>query len=72
MPEWSSDVNDVTVRIDFDKCYGAGECVSVCPVGTYELNDDNKAEATNVEECIQCGACEGVCPADAIWHSVWS
>jgi NAD-dependent dihydropyrimidine dehydrogenase PreA subunit len=72
MPEWSSDENDVTVKIDHDVCNGAAECTDVCPVGVYELNDDGKAEAVNVAECIQCGACEGACPVDAIWHSVWS
>jgi NAD-dependent dihydropyrimidine dehydrogenase PreA subunit len=72
MPEWRSDDNDVTIRIDHDKCSGAEECVEVCPAGVYELGDDGKAVAENVGECIECGACEGVCPEDAIWHSVWS
>lgn len=72
MPEWSSDVNGVTVKIDHEKCYGAEECVQVCPVGVYEMNDDAKATAANVEECIECAACAEVCPAEAIWHSVWS
>ncbi len=72
MPEWHSDVNDVTLRIDFDKCNGAEECTQICPVGVYEMNDDGKAEARNVEDCIECSACQDVCPVAAIWHSVWS
>ena len=72
MAEWSSDVNDVTIKIDEDKCYGAENCIETCPAGVYELNEAGKAVAEKVEECIQCAACEGVCPAEAIWHSVWS
>ena len=72
MPEWSSDVNDVTIKIDHDKCYGAEECVGVCPASVYEVTDDGKAIAERVEECIECAACEDICPAGAIWHSVWS
>lgn len=66
--EWHSDDNDVTIKIDHDKCVGAAECVDVCPTGVYELVD-GKAVAENVAECIECCACEGVCPEDAIWHS---
>ena len=72
MPEWHSGENDVTIKIDHVKCYGAEECVNVCPAEVYEINDDGTAVAEKVEECIECGACEGVCPAEAIWHSVWS
>ncbi len=72
MPEWHSDENDVTIKIDHEKCYGAEECVNICPAEVYQMNDDGKAVAEKVEDCIECGACEGVCPAEAIWHSVWS
>jgi NAD-dependent dihydropyrimidine dehydrogenase PreA subunit len=71
MPEWHSDVNDVTIKIDHEKCYGAEECVNVCPAEVYALNDDGKAIAENVEECIECLACDGVCPVEAILHSSW-
>lgn len=56
-------------------------CVEVCPVDCiYEVNDDGvsvhgvKAPAgkeqilyIHPEECIDCGACEPVCPVDAIF-----
>jgi NAD-dependent dihydropyrimidine dehydrogenase PreA subunit len=71
MPDWHSNENDVTIKIDHEKCYGAKECVNVCPAEVYELNDDGKAVAENVEECIECLACDGVCPAEAISHSSW-
>ena len=57
-------------------------CVEVCPVDCiYEVDDDTGVSAHGVqapedkakilyihpEECIDCGACEPVCPVDAIF-----
>jgi ferredoxin len=55
-------------------------CVDVCPVDCiYEIDDDGKSVHEvqadpgrekmlyiHPEECIDCGACEPVCPVDAI------
>jgi NAD-dependent dihydropyrimidine dehydrogenase PreA subunit len=55
-------------------------CVDVCPVDCiYEIDDDGKSVHgvqadpgrekmlyIHPEECIDCGACEPVCPVDAI------
>ena len=68
--EWHGDENDVTIKIDHDRCVGAEECVNVCPAGVYVMVD-GKANAQNVADCIECGAGQGVCPEDAIWHSVY-
>jgi len=43
---------DMKITIDYDKCTGAGECVTACPVEIFELVD-GKAIAKNVGECIQ-------------------
>jgi NAD-dependent dihydropyrimidine dehydrogenase PreA subunit len=59
---------DIIITIDNDKCTGAGECVSACPVDIFELKD-GKAICKNVEECIGCCACVSACPNDAIEHS---
>ena len=72
MPEWYGEVNEVTIKIDHDKCIGAEECVQVCPASVYEINDDGKAVADKVDDCIECASCADVCPPEAIWHSVWS
>ena len=53
------------VTVDTDKCTGDGECVDVCPVEVYELQD-GKAVAVNEDECIGCQSCVGVCPSDAL------
>ncbi len=54
-----------TITIDTDKCTGDGECVDVCPVEVYELQD-GKAVAVNEDECLGCESCVEVCESDAI------
>ena len=43
-------------------------CVSVCPVDCIHYDDgiDRKLHI-NPDECIDCGACEAVCPVSAIF-----
>jgi NAD-dependent dihydropyrimidine dehydrogenase PreA subunit len=52
-------------EVDEEKCVGCGECVDVCPVDVYELQND-KAVPVNAEECIGCESCIEVCEQDAI------
>ncbi len=59
---------DIVIKIDYDKCKGHAECKEACPAGVYELVD-GKAQATNVQDCIECCACVSVCPEGAIEHS---
>ena len=51
--------------VDVDKCTGCGECVDVCPVEVFELQD-GKAIAVSAEECLGCESCVEVCPIEAI------
>lgn len=53
------------ITVDVEKCTGDGECVDVCPVEVFELQD-GKAVAVNEEECLGCESCVEVCEADAI------
>ncbi len=53
------------VAVDTDKCTGDGECVDVCPVEVYELQD-GKAVPVNAEECLGCESCVEVCESGAI------
>ena len=50
---------------DADKCVGCGECVDVCPVEVYELND-GKSVPAHEDECLGCESCVEVCEANAI------
>ena len=53
------------VAVDHDKCTGCGECVDVCPVEVYEMQDGKSAPA-NEEECLGCESCVEVCESNAI------
>lgn len=59
---------DIKIAIDYEKCNGAGECVTACPVEIFEVSGD-RAVAKDVGECIECCACVSVCPNNAIEHS---
>ena len=53
------------VSVDADKCVGCGECVDVCPVEVYELND-GKSVPAHEDEYLGCESCVEVCEANAI------
>ena len=50
--------------VDTEKCVGDGNCVDVCPVGIYELQD-NKAVVVNGDEWLGCESCIEVCETGA-------
>ncbi|GGJ12204.1 4Fe-4S ferredoxin [Alicyclobacillus cellulosilyticus] len=49
-------------------CIGekAAECVEACPVDA--IHDAGETYLINPDVCIDCGACEPVCPVAAIYH----
>ena len=53
------------VIVDKEKCEGCEECVEVCPVDVYEMQD-GKSNSTNPDECLGCESCVEVCPVSAI------
>jgi len=53
------------IEVDQEKCIGCGECVDVCPVDVYEMQDE-KSVPVNAEECIGCESCVEVCEQEAI------
>ena len=53
------------VVVDMEKCEGCEECIEVCPVDVYELQDD-KSVPVNAEECLGCESCIEVCEHEAI------
>ena len=53
------------VEVDGDKCEGCEECVEVCPVDVYEMQD-GKSVPVNAEECLGCESCVEVCESEAI------
>lgn len=53
------------INVDPEKCIGCGECVDICPVAVYELQDE-KSVPVNAEECTGCESCVEICEEDAI------
>jgi len=53
------------VTVDEEKCIGCGECVDVCPVEVYEMQD-GKSVPVNADECLGCESCVEVCDQDSI------
>ena len=45
----------MSYKIDFDadKCIGCGQCVDICPVSVWEMQD-GKSNPVNAEECLGC------------------
>ncbi len=56
----------VNITVDKEKCSGCGECISVCPSGVYDFDDEGKSEPVNADECSECCSCVEVCPEGAI------
>jgi NAD-dependent dihydropyrimidine dehydrogenase PreA subunit len=52
-----------------EPCIGVKDasCVEVCPVDCIHSDDDKPMFYINPDECIDCGACEPVCPVSAIF-----
>ena len=52
-----------------EPCLGVKDkaCVEVCPVDCIHGTEDDKQLFINPDECIDCGACEPVCPVNAIF-----
>lgn len=51
-------------------CIGVKDasCVEVCPVDCIHAGEEDEQFFINPEECIDCGACEPICPVNAIFE----
>jgi NAD-dependent dihydropyrimidine dehydrogenase PreA subunit len=52
-------------EVNVEKCIGSGDCVEICPVDVYEIQDE-KSVPVNADECVGCESCTEVCEHDAI------
>jgi NAD-dependent dihydropyrimidine dehydrogenase PreA subunit len=57
--------NVVTLELDPGKCAGCGMCLIVCPHDVFVMNN-GKARIKNRDFCMECGACMGNCPTNAL------
>lgn len=53
-----------------EPCVGVKDasCVDVCPVDCIHTLDESPQYFINPEQCIDCAACELVCPVNAIFY----
>ncbi|MBI4337133.1 MAG: ferredoxin family protein [Chloroflexi bacterium] len=53
-----------------EPCVGVkdGACIDVCPVDCIYTTADDSQMFINPDECIDCAACEPVCPVTAIFR----
>jgi len=60
----------IRLEIDRTACTessGCAQCVEVCPVDVFVLEDDVLGvSAQNEDECTLCGLCLSACPGEAI------
>jgi NAD-dependent dihydropyrimidine dehydrogenase PreA subunit len=57
--------NVTTLKLHIDKCTGCGLCETVCPHRVFRISA-GKAEITDRDLCMECGACARNCAAGAI------
>jgi ferredoxin len=52
-----------------EPCIGEKDasCIDVCPVDCIHAREDDEHYYINPAECIDCGACQPVCPVKAIY-----
>ena len=57
--------NVSTLEYDSSKCVGCNMCVEVCPHHVFRLTN-KRAEITDRDKCMECGACALNCKTGAI------
>jgi NAD-dependent dihydropyrimidine dehydrogenase PreA subunit len=57
--------NVVTLQLDKAKCNGCALCTIVCPHRVFVM-EQKKAAITNINKCMECGACAKNCASGAI------
>ena len=55
-----------TPTVDESKCVGCEECVEVCPVEVFEMQNE-KSVPVNADECSGCETCLERCQMEAVW-----
>lgn len=55
------------ISVDGERCSGCGDCVVVCPVLLWKLEEKKARLSDNYRRgCLECGACWQVCTKGAI------
>lgn len=54
------------VQFHYQWCKKCGICVTFCPTGCLEFNEDGYPYAAHPEKCVHCENCDRLCPDFAI------
>ncbi len=54
-----------TLKLDQTACIGCSRCLEVCPHQVFSLAE-KKASISDLDACMECGACALNCPVKAI------
>jgi NAD-dependent dihydropyrimidine dehydrogenase PreA subunit len=54
-----------TLKLNTDLCTGCGMCTIVCPHDVFGITG-KKAHIKDIDDCMECGACEKNCKFGAI------
>jgi 2-oxoglutarate ferredoxin oxidoreductase subunit delta len=57
----------MSLKIHSNRCKGCGICVEFCPKKVLGINQLEKVEVVNEQDCILCRQCEMRCPDYAIF-----
>lgn len=57
----------MSLKVITQRCKGCGICAAFCPKQVLKVNEIEKIEVVNEENCIACGQCEMRCPDFAIF-----
>jgi ferredoxin len=57
--------NVVTLKLNTQLCTGCGMCQIVCPHAIFQISM-GKARITDIDNCMECGACAKNCKFGAI------
>ena len=49
-----------------ERCTHCGACITVCPVGAFELEPSTRQVSFHNDKCIACGLCIKTCPPRAM------
>lgn len=54
-----------TLRLNPELCTGCKSCIEVCPREVFEMQN-KRAVITDLDLCMECGACENNCESGAL------
>jgi len=57
--------NVVTLQLNEKNCTGCSICMVVCPHAVFIMNN-GRAQISNRDACMECGACAMNCPSEAL------